>query len=61
MLIQYNHMYMTRLAKIYLATYSKYGYEEASKWYHNFLDDGLRKRIDPFIRRVAEEQNLEMD
>lgn len=61
MVIKYHYKYMVRLANVYLQTYSKYGYEEASKWYNEFLDASHRKRIGPFIRSVAEEQNLEVD
>ena len=61
MLIEYHWKYMTMLAKRYLNIYSKYGYDDAKKWYDEFLTDGLRKRIRPFISSVAESQNLETD
>jgi hypothetical protein len=60
-LVQHHPLYMRRLAETYLSKYSMLGYEVASKWYEEFLDDGLRSKIKPYIQMVAEERNLEVD
>jgi len=61
MVIQYHKLYMRRLAEVYLSKYGMLGYEDASKWFNEFLDDGLRARIKPYISALAEERNLEVD
>lgn len=61
MIIRYHKLYMERLADIYLTKYGMLGYEEASKWFDNFLDKGLRYRIKPYISALAEGRNLEID
>ena len=52
---------MNRLADIYLKKYGMLGYDVARKWYDEFLDDGIRARIKPYISALAEERNLEID
>lgn len=58
MIIRHHPKYLTHLAKRYLSIYGLYGYEEAKKWHDTFLDADHRKKLGPYIHKVAEEQGL---
>jgi len=60
MVIKYHKKYMTRLAGVYLDKYGMLGYDEAKKWYNDFLPVDIRTRIRPFILAEAERRNLEV-
>ena len=61
MVIEFHPKYMTHLAQRYLSIYGKFGYDEAKKWYHEFLTPELRQRIGNYIRAEAGDQGLDTD
>lgn len=58
MVIEYHHKYLEHLARRYLSIYGKYGYDEAKKWFDEFLTKELRVRVKPIIHTVANDQGL---